>query len=351
MDFPAHVPAAVRAHITTLIEGDQREPHGYAASLANAEQHLSEIEQKIEARTSRGENEDLNKLRQQRIDAVKHRGRLAGIVDCLHRLAHDSRMLGAFGLLTTEFSDDEQWRGFVYAAWAARMDYAPYRERLKTAAELKEEIVETADKLAKLIRQFKKLGVNGPGEFYSVPDLLRKTDNHELQERDLYGWRAMRKHLLGDRQELEPEPNDQPELDLPPSESDRVIEVDGVTVHLPNIRFVSPGDPVEPDPLADLRSAWQVSPPFSALLETVAKVARDFQPSEYGMIGAAIDSRQHSEKTEYLRAFASLLTNVHHLTLTPVVMKAMAIVATVVINMPEVDVTYDDVRKGVAKLG
>ena len=33
----------------------------------------------------------------------------------------------------------------------------------------------------------------------------------------------------------------------------------------------------------------------------MAKTARDFKPSEYGMIGAAIESRQHSVKTEYLR--------------------------------------------------
>jgi integrase len=29
MDFPAYVPAAVRAHITTLIEGDSWEPMGF----------------------------------------------------------------------------------------------------------------------------------------------------------------------------------------------------------------------------------------------------------------------------------------------------------------------------------
>jgi hypothetical protein len=32
-------------------------------------------------------------------------------------------------------------------------------------------------------------------------------------------------------------------------------------------------------------------------------------------------------------------------------MQAMAIVANVVINLPDVDVTYDDVRKALAKLG
>jgi hypothetical protein len=67
------------------------------------------------------------------------------------------------------------------------------------------------------------------------------------------------------------------------------------------------------------------------------------------MIGAAIESRQKSPKTEYLRAFGNLLTDVHNFALTKSIMQAMAIVANVVVNFPDVDVTYDDVRKALAK--
>ena len=63
------------------------------------------------------------------------------------------------------------------------------------------------------------------------------------------------------------------------------------------------------------------------------------------MIGAAIDSRKHSEKAAYVRAFGKLLTDSHGLILNLPIMKAMAFVATVVLNQPEIDVTYDDVRK------
>lgn len=98
------------------------------------------------------------------------------------------------------------------------------------------------------------------------------------------------------------------------------------------------------------------------MLEAIAKLAeaaRDFLPSspyicrpaEVNMIGAAIQSRQRSPKTEYLRAFGNLLTDTHGLTLTTPILKAIAIVANVVINLPDVDVTYDDVRKALAKLG
>jgi len=69
------------------------------------------------------------------------------------------------------------------------------------------------------------------------------------------------------------------------------------------------------------------------------------------MIGAAIASRQRSAKTEYLRALGNQLTDAHCFTLTMPIMQAMAIVANVAINLPDVDVTYDDVRKALVKLG
>ena len=91
-----------------------------------------------------------------------------------------------------------------------------------------------------------------------------------------------------------------------------------------------------------------------ALLDMVASAARSFQPKIRGMAGAALASRQQNTKTEYLRAFAFLLT-VHRLpnfqiALTTPVMKAMAIAANVALNLPDVDVTYDDVRKALSNL-
>jgi hypothetical protein len=99
-----------------------------------------------------------------------------------------------------------------------------------------------------------------------------------------------------------------------------------------------------------LRYAWGTAPDFSALLETVARAARSFKPSAPGMIGASVKSRQHNQKTEYLRAFGKLLT-VQGFALTTPIMKEMVITASVVINLPDVDVTYDDVRKALQRLG
>jgi hypothetical protein len=343
MDFPAYVPAAVRAHITTLIEGDSWEPMGWQESLASAERQLAEIDGKIESCIRWGKDDYLPGLRKDRAEAVAHRDRLAGDVDCLQRLAHDARMRNAFALLTREFTDDRQWRNFIYAAWAARVDFAKYRDRLKRAAELKGDIADAAETLAKLIRQFSETGINGPGEFYSIPELLRQTDNHEMQGHNLHMWRSMRQHVLGEL----------PKRDIPET---RPAEESGEPPTVEIVRvLLAPGEKAEIDPKEEarnmLRYAWGTAPEFSELLDTVTKAGRAFKPSESGMIGAAIESRQKSPKTEYLRAFGNLLTDVHNFALTTPIMQAMAIVANVVINLPDVDVTYDDVRKALAKLG
>lgn len=343
MDFPAYVPAAVQVHITTLIEGGSREPRGWAAFLANAEETLSRIDREIETSLQWGEDDYLLSLRIQKAKALAHRVRLAGHVDCLLRLAHDARMADAFALLTREFTDDKQWRNFIYTAWAARADFAKERDRLKRATELKGDIADAAETLAKLIHQFSDTGISGPIELYSIPELLRQTDNYGMKRYNLAMWGLMRRHVLGDlpRRDV---PEDEPE-----KEDGEPLIVEIVS------EFPVPEEKAEIAPEEEmrimLRSAWETAPDFSALLGTVANAARNFEPTESGMIGAAIQSRKRNPKTEYLRAFGNLLTDVHKFTLTKAIIQAMAIVANVVINLPGVDVTYDDVRKALAKLG
>lgn len=342
MDFPAYVPAAVRAHITSLIEGDSREPQGWAASLANAEEELSRIDREIETSLHRGENHRLSGLKKEKALALEHRDGLARALDCLHRLAHDSRMADAFAVLTREFTDDQQWHEYIQAAWTAKMNFKPYRERLKRAKQLKGEIAGVASSLARLIREFAETGVNGPSEFFSIPELLRQTDHHEEQGSDVYMWRAIRHSVLGDL----------PDRNIPEVKPDVSNEKSPTPPEIA-LRFVSPGDRVDIDPVEQarntLRYAWGKAPDFPALLDSLANAAQNYQPSDYGMVRAALQSRQRSSKTEYLRAFGHLVTDVYGLALTAPIIQAIAITANVVINLPDVDVTYDDARKALSK--
>lgn len=344
MEFPAYVPAAVREHITAVLDGDIWEPKGWHGVLKEYEKSLDIIKASI-AKNRRSEVEYLDSLRKQKAEAVKNRNRLAGDVECLQRLAYDSRMQDAYSRLTKVFSSDKQWRGFIHAAWGARINYSEYRDRQKRVKELRDKIAVASEKLAGLLREASDTGFSfWPSEFYSIRELLRQTDNHERENHNLYMWRSMRKHVLGD-----PPISDIPESEQPQEQSG---STDIQDIELP---FVERGEKPEIDPKEaarnDLRYAWGTAPDLSELLDTVAKAARDFQPSESGMIGAAIDSRKSNTKAEYLRAFGSLLTDEHGFTLTVEFMNAMAVTANVVINQSDIDVSYDDVRKALSKLG
>ena len=189
MDFLAYVPAAVRTYITALIEGDSWEPMGWQESLASTERELAAIDEAIISCTRKGEDDYLPRLRSDRTEVSERRDMLAGEMDCLRRLGCDERMRDAFASLTREFTDDGQWRSFIYAAWAARVDFAKYRDRFKRVAEMKIKIADTAERLANLIRQFADTGIDGPSEFYSISELLRQTDNYEMQG---YNFRAFK---------------------------------------------------------------------------------------------------------------------------------------------------------------
>lgn len=347
MQFPVYVPAAVRDFITFLVEGKEREWEGLAACVVKAEQELSEIRQAIEVRIWRNENEYVVGLRWKEAEAQKNCSSLIDDLECLRRLIHDARMREAYALLTLEISDDEQWRSLINAAYVARDDFAEWRNHLKQAEEAKEKIADAADKLAGLIENFSKNGVQGPPEFYSVRDLLRITEYDGPSENNRYIWQAVRKDVLGERRK-ELEPDKQQQFDLPsPEVGERSRRPNFLTPRI-RIRFVSSEDVVEHDPLAPLRYGWEKAPQLPALLRTVAKVARDFEPHEDGVIGAVVNTRQGNTKTAYVRALAYLLLVRHKFALTNRLMRAMAIIANVAINSPDVDVTYDDVRKALA---
>lgn len=342
MDFPAYVPAAVQKYVTELLEGYYMEPWGLQTHLAEAEQALATLNRTIERHHSQGEECDLPRLWKQMAEAEAHRDLLLGDVNCLIRLACDERMEIAFTMLGTEFTDDAQWRSFTHSAWASRVDFAKYRDRLKRAEELKSEIADAAENLAKKIGQFADTGTMGPGEFYSIPALLRKTDNRDGQHLFLNGWRHRRGYIFGD-----------------PPKQDSTVEKPSIARGAPlpaqKIVIVRSAGKVKIDKGEEardmLRIAWRAAPEFSALLITLANTARAFKPSEPGMVGAAIETRQRSAKTEYLRAFINLLTKADKFELTSPIKRAIAIVANVVINLPDVDVSDDDVRKVLGKPG
>ena len=316
MDFPTYVPPAVQKHIAHYLDGESdRGIPGYFELLNNASNDLARIDRAIESKIRRGEEEYLPSLRSQRADAVEQHGRLDRDVKRLQLLARDRRMREAFAGLKGEAFSDEQWRAFVHSAWSAGIDFSVFRERRRRAKDLAAKIAAAAADLAELIHQFSANGFSGPGEFYSIPELLRQTDNHDMRDHNLHMWKAMRRHILGE----------------PPRHS----EAGGIERSQERNMLVY---------------AWGTSPDFAALLRTVTVAAKTYEPDQSGFIGAALNSRKGTPKTAYIRAFATLLRD-RGITLTARVKSAMAITATVVLNDLDDPVTTADVNSAVKTVG
>lgn len=328
MDFPVYVPVAVRGYVTSLLKGNAYGAVGWEEAMSRIQQRLDHLDCVITNCIQQGLNNDLVALRRERVAVETERNMLAEDTACIQRLIHDQRMESTFAILNRAALNDVQWHSFFDAAWSAHMAFKRYREQLKKAMALKAEIAEAADKLAVLIGSFHALGLNGPEVFFSIPALLRETDNHKGSGQKQYLWRFARKNILGDCPESNCEFSPSFELDLNAANEDIQAEV----------------DPVEQGKNA-VHIAWRAAPDFSALLGTVAHAARDYKPCEAGMIGAAIESRKQNPKIEYLRAFWHLLEHEHGFLRAKPIVKAITVVANVVINSPDVDVTYDDARK------
>jgi cell division protein FtsB len=337
LKFPHYLPNAVRDYVVEFMDGangsggfvtyrDEK-----AKELEAIKQHISELEKSGDLVSA--------ETREKYGDIKQEHDHLDSHIKCMERLALREQMQEAYAKLSTVLVDVLQWEHFLYAAWAARMDYAPYKKRLERTKKVSDDIAKTADNLAALLREITDSGMSYPNEFYHIRTLLERTDNTEnLNDNSM--WQVQRPVVLGLHPRKGTAQTDHGSSDKPPVFS---------------IILQHPGDEQEPiDPREQMRNAvshaWEKAPPFSALLETVAQAAREYEPQPTGKIAAAISSHKGTAHTQYLRAFADLLINTYHFEISAPILNAMAIMATVAFDDPDVDISYDDVRKAIAKM-
>lgn len=216
---------------------------------------------------------------------------------CYLRFANDDRMRDVYAALGKADATDEIHAGFLRAAWIADMDYRRVRKRSNDAATLAPKIAEAARELARLLTELGETGSLPPVELYSVRDLLDATDS--IADRNLDMWRGLRHTITGSK--------------------------------------------------GSLSYAWEVAPDIPALLGTIATIADAWIPTEEGATGSAIASRKKNPATAYLRAFAHLLRDNLRLTFDAPIVAAIAGVANVVLNEPDIDISADAARLAIAR--
>lgn len=334
MRFPDYVPNSVRLYLTDLIEGNDWAKEGWKHAHVIVGKELKQIKHKINICNV---DADLQSLKEELTEVTKRYNELEENINCLYRLGTDSRMKEVYSLLSRNISDDRDLKKIIYAAWAAKCDFSVFRDRVKRATELNSKIMIAANRLENLIKEFEETGVNGPNEFYGVRDILEKTDNSKNRNYNFEMWRSLRHIIFG--------------YDVKDNNSDEnfLLKEEGYSPPKIEVIFVDPKEKHVIDPVKSYQNTieytWGVAPDFSELLRTVADAAKHFTPEEGGVVRAAIAKRESNPKTEYLRAFSHLLKEGHKILIGPIEMNAMALIANVVINLPHIDVSYDDVAK------
>lgn len=334
MDFPSYVPNAVRELIAGMIDGDIRVDWvdlGWRGALESADRELRRLEG---LQQTVHDPDGLNNLRVALAEQHAHANAIGENIASLERMALRPEMQAAYARLVGALGTDAELKAFIRAAWGAHMNYGTFRDRLKEAADIARKVADAAGTLHDLLQKAEGFGTYLPGEFFGIRSLLRNTD-HDRDDRNHYMWQRLRHVVLGDR----PDP-------LP--QDANIVPI------RPEVVLVSALDATPLDPEEQARNmlhyAWGTAPDMRHIVATMQRAAQECVPTETGTIGAAVSSQKRNRKTEYLRGFASLLRNEHHIELTAEIMNAIAVTATVVLNDADTDVTYDDVRKAVASI-
>lgn len=332
MDFPSYVPNAVRERISAMLDDDDKlDNYTWRRALADAEAKLIALEERREALPY--DPAESTRLRIECAEQTAHRNAIAEEIACLERLACQPEMQSAYSRLVGALNTDAQLASFIRAAWGAQMNYGKIRQNLKDAAEMARKVADAAGTLAELLRRSERFGTYLPSEFFSVQALLKATD-HPEGDRNHYMWQGMRRVVLAESE---------PRLEAPPGPFVAPPKIEIKSVSLEDAAPIDPADAARDM----LRYAWATFPGMDRIIDTMQRAARECEPTETGAIGAAVARQKNNPKTEYLRAFGSLLRNEYRIELTREIMHAMATTATVVLNDSEIDVTYDDVRKAV----
>jgi hypothetical protein len=324
MEFCNFVPAAARSYILEMINGEPPKWDGLQRLVDKAKEQLDQLLKKNQAKVEQGNLLSAAAVREQR-RAEAHYKQLLGDLDAVQRFGTDLQMEPAYKALKKSSDKDEPLRRFLHAAWGARIDFLRYKDALDRATILSEEIAVDAENLSTKIRDLFETFHDTPLELHSVSELLRQTDNHELDGHNRGMWRIHRGLILGD-------PLSEPGGSLPTEEA-KGLDPSTTTAEELYRR--------------DLRYAWGVAPNFVELLSEISKIMRKFVPQEHGYIGAGVSLREANGKTAYIRGLYKLLKDAHGFKIDLPIKQAMAAVTAVMLNNPDIDVTTNDVTKAI----
>ena len=136
MKFPAYIPEVIKKQVINYLEGDG-DFEGWISCIDKYEKELKENktsqDRHINNKNSSSPSTEhiLNGLRLEHNKINEHYLSLKRNVDCIKRLIDRPEMEDVYQALVEDINDDSLIDKFFQSAWAANVDYQPYRERKK----------------------------------------------------------------------------------------------------------------------------------------------------------------------------------------------------------------------------
>ena len=295
IEFQPHVPEAVRNFILSEVGVTGSTDSGALTNRLASAERLIKMLCDAAAPGKRGS------LAEQLQEARTYKVELERQLDDYRKLASSEAMREAYAHLMVDFTNPSEWSRFLRAAVEAHKDYRLERQRITVAEALQDKIVDQCEKLLSLVTRYQVLSaqnIRGPLEFVHIPNLVW-CPSLEWQEVWHDGAEAARFWRFT------------------PRPGDRAHTRQAATAEV-IARLIDAG------------LAFEAAPTSNA-------------------VAAATSSKKNNPNTEYVRAFWSLLQR----NFGPRshkgsrLYKPVAITATVILDAPDVVVSYDDVRKAV----
>lgn len=253
----------------------------------------------------------------------------------LKRLIFDTRMKKAYEYLNIAFfntnENDGKFVTFIKLAEKAAINYSDIRERRERIERIRLKIAKKSKELSELLR------------------ILPETKNEPM---GLSG--------IGDLLEVTPYRKMPVIIDSLSGEHNSSL---GVTTFLEQpigyfkLKFIENEISTE----FDSENVFLVPPEVSDILESLTNISEQWSPRLENAYEIAISRRQNNPKNEYIRSFSTLLKDNMRISfesmmvipdpiqITKEIKKAIAVTTAVVINDPNIDVSYEDVVDALRK--
>ena len=316
MRFPDYVPAQARAYLQVLIEGAPTRL-GMRDCLTSLRRRRNRVRTRLP-----GSHAIIQDLETRIRELERH-------IERIEALIVDPRMEDAYLILATEKDGAFDIGGFIHTASACVDDYTKHLLRLQEAKDIAAEVKKCADALATALSRAAALtSPSLPEEFNSTEALLERA---RLDKRDgCYRPPAVTVPAYVDRGGTPPVLNPQDQQLV-----ERLVEGWHENGGMPWGQEHRSAKPTgfDPNQTRDVVLA-------------LAAAADEYKPALGGAAYAALASRKKGQgnysKQQFLRAFLWSLGGIDY---TPGIFKAIALVATVVLDDPDCVVAVADVKR------